>query len=462
VVMKRAISRLVIFLVIPFIIISFTAKASPAFQKPAIADETCKGLELKRPVSLPRMIVLPLQSENHDFHNETGLALHFYLSNILALHTGLDEFWFSWRMKSLFPHKDDLFAYIRGSTPLSNPGLQAEKQGIRYLLQGKVMKTGKAVKVFFDLTDIQRSAHTMKTAIEIKDPGRLDLFALDFIRWLKACGLSMSRDQAEKAIWKEEISFTGLSSLGKALEDYYAHSYCPPDDMLQMESFNSAVNLAPGSYMAADLLGWAFYKNRRYSEAQSQFISSLKINPAGAGALSGLIWCAVMAGHEDEGYRLGRIRARLRNEPEGYRLAIIANRFGNIASKAGERDRSIRMYEKAAGCNPWKSIYLTKLASEYSKINKYEKALRVLDTPPPLPWPKMEKERLQIKRAQILVRYAMFLKKSEKYKEALSRLEQALEIETNKKASDIIRHMEDIRAEMQDKKRGRGRPNDNL
>ena len=48
-------------------------------------------------------IVLPFRAENRHPFNGTGLSLHFLVGNVLALHTGLKEMWFGWRVKKIFP-----------------------------------------------------------------------------------------------------------------------------------------------------------------------------------------------------------------------------------------------------------------------------------------------------------------------------------------------------------------------
>ena len=55
--------------------------------------------------SKPRLIVLPLQPRKEQAYSGTGLAIHFLLGNIVALHTGLKEFWFGWRVKKNLPRK---------------------------------------------------------------------------------------------------------------------------------------------------------------------------------------------------------------------------------------------------------------------------------------------------------------------------------------------------------------------
>ena len=52
--------------------------------------------------SKPRLIMLPLQLQEKQAYNGTVLSIHFLLGNIVALHTGLKEFWFGWRVKNPF------------------------------------------------------------------------------------------------------------------------------------------------------------------------------------------------------------------------------------------------------------------------------------------------------------------------------------------------------------------------
>ena len=57
------------------------------------------------PDNRSRLIVLPLQPEKSQGCDGTGLGIHFLLGNVAALHTGLKEFWFGWRLTKIFKRK---------------------------------------------------------------------------------------------------------------------------------------------------------------------------------------------------------------------------------------------------------------------------------------------------------------------------------------------------------------------
>jgi len=61
--------------------------------------------------------VLPLQLQEEQAYNGIGLAIHFLLGNIVALHTGLKEFWFGWRVKKIFLEKERVRVYCHGEGP---------------------------------------------------------------------------------------------------------------------------------------------------------------------------------------------------------------------------------------------------------------------------------------------------------------------------------------------------------
>jgi len=47
-------------------------------------------------------MVFPLQPEKGRVFSGVGLGVHFLLGNVMALHTGLKELWFGWRVKKIF------------------------------------------------------------------------------------------------------------------------------------------------------------------------------------------------------------------------------------------------------------------------------------------------------------------------------------------------------------------------
>ena len=118
--------------------------------------------------------------------------------------------------------------------------------------------------------------------------------------WLNTAGLPMPKDQVQPALWQEVISHEGLDAVGRALENFYLYSAYGGGGPLDMSPFERAVAQAPESFMAQDLYGWARYRNQQYKEAKVAFLTSLRINPAGAGAMSGLAWCGVYSKDLDD------------------------------------------------------------------------------------------------------------------------------------------------------------------
>jgi hypothetical protein len=73
---------------------------------------TCAGAAER-----PKMVVLPLQPRPGELEKGPGLGLHFLLGNVLAHHSALEEFWFGWRVKSIFPDAEALRRYDLGAGP---------------------------------------------------------------------------------------------------------------------------------------------------------------------------------------------------------------------------------------------------------------------------------------------------------------------------------------------------------
>jgi tetratricopeptide (TPR) repeat protein len=119
-------------------------------------------------------------------------------------------------------------------------------------------------------------------------------FRSQFVQWLDTLEHPMPEEQARAALWHEEINAEGLDAVGRALENFYLFSY-GSDAPLAVAPFKKAADMAPESFMAQDLYGWALYRRKDYISAKIAFLKSLRINPAGAGAMSGLMWCGVYA-----------------------------------------------------------------------------------------------------------------------------------------------------------------------
>jgi hypothetical protein len=278
-------------------------------QKKTLEQSTEKESKTKS-----RLIVLPFQPQEEQAYNGTGLAIHFLLGNIVALHTGLKEFWFGWRVKKIFLEKERLRAYCHGEGPQLDFSKLGKEQGIRYWLRGRVQQRESAIKVTLILTDTKKNHEERSTTLTLDLSNQLIGFCKGFLAWLKTCGLPLSDAQAIKALWPEKTNPKGLDLLGQALKTLYLHSSWGEKGPLDLYWFDRAVSAAPASYLAHDLKGWALYKNKDYKAAEESFRSALTVNANGLGAMSGLMWCAIYANNEAEAYTWAAAKADLRGE----------------------------------------------------------------------------------------------------------------------------------------------------
>jgi len=244
-------------------------------------------------------IVLPFQTDRSRAREGIGLGLHFLLGNILVLNKSLEEMWFGWRVKKIFPKKTMLLDYCRGIGPaLDLPGLALE-QKIRYWVSGKCI--GRTVRM--NLTDVSGKAKTRDKEIPFAAEDHLIGFREAFMDWTTDCALGFDEEDRRAALWLEEISMDGLDAVGRALFTFYRFSSYDTDAAFEIESFAKAAALCPSSFMALDLLGWARYRRGEYDAAETAFLSALGKNPQGTGAMAGLMWCAVMTGNETKALR---------------------------------------------------------------------------------------------------------------------------------------------------------------
>jgi len=258
----------------------------------------------------PQCIVLPFQPDRSEDFNGVGLALHFLLGNVMALHTGLKECWFGWRVNKIFPEKTDLKAYCRGKEVLVDLHQVSTEQNVRFWLYGKA--GDRFVTVFlFDAADNEQS---LSKRIPVSYSDGLVEFRRIFLDHLAACGHPFPAKQVQPALWAETISMQGMDILGRALESFYLHSAYSGKGKIDSGLFEKAAAVAPNSFMAQDILGWASYRSQDYRAAKESFLRALRSNPNGIGAMSGLIWCGVYTGDREEAQFWAARKAEVRGE----------------------------------------------------------------------------------------------------------------------------------------------------
>ena len=237
-------------------------------------------------------IVLPFRAANRQPFNGTGLALHFLLGNVLVLHTGLKEMWFGWRVKKIFPEQKMLQDYCRDPEIRLDLVQASLSQKVRFWIYGTYTEDTVSASLF-DAQSPEKTMPSTEPPISVDDG--LIRFRSQFIQWLASPGLAMEPAQTQAALWTETIGRKGLDAVGRALERFYIYSSYGGDSTLDLAPFEKAAASAPDSFMAQDLYGWALYRKKKYTMAKIAFLKSLRVNPAGAGAMSGLMWCGVYA-----------------------------------------------------------------------------------------------------------------------------------------------------------------------
>jgi tetratricopeptide (TPR) repeat protein len=249
--------------------------------------------------SLHRCVVLPLVGQDPHLPF-VGMALHFLFGNLIVLHPGFQEFWFGWRVARIFPAKEDLSAYRRAGAPAPEPISTGRREQIRFWISGTVSPPSPSPLLNLSLTDAEAEQHHRAPQMVVDTDGHLVGLRRRFTAWLADCGHPFPPDQQEKTLWPEEATAAGLDAVGRALEVFYLQSAYGGKAPVATEPFERAVAAAPGAFMSHDLLGWALYRNERFEKAREAFEKSIRINPHGAGAMAGLIWCAVMTGNSED------------------------------------------------------------------------------------------------------------------------------------------------------------------
>jgi tetratricopeptide (TPR) repeat protein len=170
-----------------------------------------------------------------------------------------------------------------------------------------------------------------------------------------------------------------MDQLGRALEAYYLAASWDKRDSFDLAPFKKALDVAPKSYLARNLWGWALYKNHKIAASREAFDTALTVNPQGLGALSGLVWCDIQQGHDAKALQRGQALALLRGDDPAMIKATVAYRLGKKEEQAGHFPQAVKMYSLAVSLNPRKLTYLIRLAGACSQAGQRQQGLDLLD-----------------------------------------------------------------------------------
>lgn len=244
-------------------------------------------------IKKPKCIIMPFQEKDG---SGAGLALHFLLGNVIAVHPGFAECWFGWRVGKIFPSAEALHGYCRMQHPPVNQSLISAEQKVRCFVYGE-MADGKVALSLYD-SDTGPSAAQPPITVPFSSRDHLVDFRQQFLRWMAGCGLPMPEDRLPMALWPERTSIEGLQKTGLALEQFYIYSAYGDKGGVDLAPYETAAEAAPESFMASNLLGWAHYRNQNAAEAKTAFLKALAYNPNAVGTMAGMMWCAVLENDE--------------------------------------------------------------------------------------------------------------------------------------------------------------------
>lgn len=274
----------------------------------------------------PRLIVMPFVPIPGRAFDGKGLGIHFLLGNLFGVHPGLTECWFGWRVKKIFQEGSGFSDYCRGRC--SGPDIQAlgRQENVRYWLTGRYACEGAVISVSMQLHDIHGPGCNITLPLSLDD-GIMD-FRHRFLEWLETAGLAFPRTDA--VLWPEWITSPGLDCLGRGLDVLYLNYFTQTGSRvmpIDLTWYDQAVAVSPRSYLAHDLKGWVLYKNQAIAGARTSFESALVLNEKGAGALSGLLWCAVVEKNRKTALEYALAKARVTDADPSAARAWVENKL---------------------------------------------------------------------------------------------------------------------------------------
>ncbi len=115
----------------------------------------------------------------------------------------------------------------------------------------------------------------------------------------------------------------------------------------QIDQYERARDLRPGDPLAHRLLGWAYYNNRRFDEAEAAFVRASRLDPRDADAQVGRanVWLDRDRPAEAEAVLRTALRLEARN-------ANAYNILGIALDMQGRRAEAIRAFEEAVRLDP--------------------------------------------------------------------------------------------------------------
>ncbi len=280
----------------------------------------------------------------------------------------------------------EIFVIARNSTfTYKNKAVKvqqvAEDLGIRYVLEGSVMKSGDKIRVTAQLIDAVSGYHLWA---EKFDRNMSDFFQmLDEITREIAVALQVKLTHGEQVRkWYVTTNFEAWGEVAKGLCIF--ETYTKANNAKARELFEKAVKLDPDCAFAWVMLGWTHYIDVRFAfdmrnppasfkKAFQYAEKALSIDDASSDAHAQLASIYLIRGQFDQAVQEGQKSVDL-----GPNNALSHILFSQIMHYAGNPERAVALAEQALKlcpcCPAW---YQVKLGRSYGDAGRYEDALRL-------------------------------------------------------------------------------------
>lgn len=255
----------------------------------------------------------------------------------------------------------------------------SEELGVRYVLEGSVMKSGDKVRITAQLIDALTGGHMWS---ERYDRDLEDLFSLfDEITRAVAFALQVELTHGEQA--KISLGSTrNFEAWGYAVKGLSIFYKFGKEDMAQSrEFFNKAAKIDPGYAFPARMLAWTHKIDAQFGYTDSsnnslrlsfeQAKKSLAMNDKNPMLHSLLSHIHMIQGDHEKAVEAGRKAVTLGpNVVEAHML------FGEVLIYAGHFEEAVKMCETAMRLHPHAPLYfLTHTLYAYYWVGRYDESL---------------------------------------------------------------------------------------
>ena len=259
----------------------------------------------------------------------------------------------------------------------------AEEQGVRYVLEGSIQKSGEQVRITAQLIDALSGHHVW---VEEYDRTVDDIFALqDDITWQVATEMEVKLTEGERArLWRRETNSAKAYEL--FLRGWALHSVFERQELAQaQELYQQALAIDPEFWTAWAALGGVYFQQARFEwvddpEAAWAQVESIgkKVTTADETHSWGLHLLAVLHQRRNEYDEAFIIRKKAFDSNPNNAEAVAD--FGWALTTHGRAKEAIPIIKQAMRMSPtFPPWYLMYLGRAYYTLEEYEEAIAVYE-----------------------------------------------------------------------------------